>query len=50
MKVAGRWRYVYRTVDETGQILDVMESARRDLAAARRFFAAPWPPTESRPR
>lgn len=39
VKVAGRWRYVYRAVDETGQVLDVMVFARRDLAAARRFFA-----------
>ena len=38
VRVAGRWRYVYRSVDETGQVLDVMVSARRDLAAARRFF------------
>jgi len=40
VKVAGRWRYVYRAVDETGQVIDVLVSKRRDLAAARRFFAA----------
>ena len=39
MKVAGRWRYVYRAVDQSGQIIDVYVSARRDLLAARRFFA-----------
>lgn len=39
VRVAGRWRYVYRAVDEAGQVIDVMVSARRDLAAARRFFA-----------
>jgi len=39
VKVAGRWCYVYRAVDEAGQVLDVMVSARRDLSAARRFFA-----------
>ena len=39
VKVAGRWRYVYRAVDEHGQVIDVFVSARRDLPAARRFFA-----------
>ena len=39
VKVAGRWRYVYRTVDQYGQIIDVFVSSRRDFLAARRFFA-----------
>jgi transposase, IS6 family len=39
VKVAGHWRYVYRAVDQNGQIIDVLVSARRDLRAARRFFA-----------
>gem|GEM_PF-286298 len=39
VKVAGTWRYVYRAVDQFGQIIDVLVSARRDLRAARRFFA-----------
>jgi transposase-like protein len=38
VKVAGAWRYVYRAVDQDGQVIDVYVSARRDLAAARRFF------------
>ena len=38
VKVAGRWRYVYRAVDEEGQVIDVYVSPRRDIAAARRFF------------
>ena len=38
VKVAGMWRYVYRAVDEHGQVIDVLVSARRDMAAARRFF------------
>jgi transposase-like protein len=37
-KVAGRWRYVYRAVDQFGQVIDVFVSARRDAKAARRFF------------
>src|SRR3954470_4350032 len=39
VKVAGRWRYVYRAVDEAGQILDIFVSERRDTAAAEWFFA-----------
>jgi transposase-like protein len=32
------WRYVYRAVDQHGQVIDVYVSARRDAYAARRFF------------
>jgi len=39
VKVAGRWRYVYRAIDQFGQVIDVFVSPRRDAAAARRFFA-----------
>jgi len=35
---AGRWRYVYRAIDQFGQVIDVFMSTRRDAAAARRFF------------
>jgi transposase-like protein len=38
VKVAGRWRYVYRAIDQYGQVIDVFVSARRDTVAARRFF------------
>src|SRR3954454_15339150 len=38
VKVAGVWRYVYRAVDQFGQVIDVYLSRRRDLTAARRFF------------
>ena len=38
MKVAGAWTYLYRAVDQYGQVIDVLLSGRRDLAAARRFF------------
>jgi transposase, IS6 family len=37
-KVAGRQTYLYRAIAQHGQVIDVMLSARRDLAAARRFF------------
>ncbi len=39
MKVSGRWTYLYRAVDQYGQVIDVMLSCRRDLPAARAFFA-----------
>jgi len=38
VKVAGQWRYVYRAVDQFGQVIDVFVSARRDAKAAHRFF------------
>jgi IS6 family transposase len=38
VKVAGRWTYLYRAIDQHGQVIDVLLSRRRDLAAARRFF------------
>src|SRR5690242_11693199 len=38
VKVAGAWTYLYRAVDQHGQVIDVLLSGRRDLAAARHFF------------
>jgi transposase, IS6 family len=38
VKVTGRWRYVYRAIDQFGQVIDVFVSPRRDAAAARRCF------------
>jgi IS6 family transposase len=38
VKVAGQWRYVYRAIDQFGQVIDVFVSLRRDITAARRFF------------
>jgi transposase-like protein len=38
VKVAGHWRYVYRAIDQFGQVIDVFVSARRDAKAARRCF------------
>ena len=37
-EVAGVWRYVYRAIDEHGQVIDVSVSKRRDTVAARHFF------------
>jgi transposase-like protein len=38
VKVSGRWRYVYRAIDQFGQVIDVYVSMRRDGRAARYFF------------
>ena len=38
VKVSGVWRYVYRAVDDNGQVVDVYVSPKRDLTAAREFF------------
>jgi transposase-like protein len=38
VKVSGTWRYIYRAIDQYGQVIDVLLSVRRDAAAARRFF------------
>jgi transposase-like protein len=38
VKVAGQWRYVYRAIDQFGQVIDVFVSRQRDATAAHRFF------------
>lgn len=38
IKVKGAWTYLYRAVDSLGQTIDFLLSARRDAAAAKRFF------------
>ena len=38
VKVNGVWCYVYRAVDQYGQVVDVLVSNRRDGQAARRYF------------
>jgi transposase, IS6 family len=38
VKVAGRWTHLYRAIDQHGQVIDVLVSARRDGTAARTFF------------
>jgi transposase, IS6 family len=38
IKIKGRWSYLYRAVDSTGQTIDFLLSAKRDARAAKRFF------------
>ena len=51
LRVAGRWTYSYRAVDSAGDTIDFLLSARRDAAAAKRFFQkALRSPGHPRPR
>ena len=38
IRVKGKWTYLYRAVDSAGASIDFLLSARRDAAAAKRFF------------
>ena len=38
IKVKGDWKYLYRAVDKQGKTVDFLLTARRDKAAALRFF------------
>ena len=49
VKVAGRWRYVDRAIDQFGQVIDVFVSPRRDAKAARRFLEQTIGTTKRRP-
>jgi transposase, IS6 family len=39
VKVGGRWSYLYRAIDQHGQVIDVLVSTRRNADAARAFFS-----------
>ncbi|MET3118851.1 putative transposase [Undibacterium sp. GrIS 1.8] len=38
IKVKGQWKYLYRAVDKQGMTVDFLLTAKRDMAAAKRFF------------
>ena len=58
LKVQGRWCYLYRAIDRSGALVDVMFSEHRDMAAAKAFFRSakavtgrhPGPGHDRRPR
>jgi transposase-like protein len=39
IRVKGRWCYLYRAIDEDGNLVDVRLSEKRDMEAAKAFFA-----------
>jgi transposase, IS6 family len=49
VKVGGRWCYLYRAVDQFGQVIDVYLSVRRDAKAARAFFDSAVAVTQTEP-
>src|SRR5436305_6392731 len=51
LRVAGKWTYLYRAVDSTGDTIDFLLSPTRDAGAAKRFFQrALQSPNHPRPR
>ena len=38
IKVKGNWKHLYRAVDKQGKTVDFLLTAKRDMAAAKRFF------------
>ena len=38
IRVQGRWCYLYRAIDQDGNLVDVRLSEKRDMAAAKAFF------------
>ncbi len=38
IKISGQWKYLFRAVDTDGQTIDFLLTAKRDAAAALRFF------------
>jgi transposase-like protein len=49
IKVGTRWHYLFRAIDEHGQIVDVFLSRRRDAAAAQAFFETAFAVDEGQP-
>ena len=43
VKVLGRWRYLYRAVDQFGQVIDVLVSPKRDQKAPGGSSPGRWP-------
>ena len=38
IRIKGVWKYLYRAVDKQGKTVDFLLTAKRDMAAAKRFF------------
>ena len=49
IRVRGRWCYLYRGIDEDGNLVDVRLSERRDMEAAKAFFAQAYEVAQQAP-
>ncbi|MGW3658784.1 IS6 family transposase [Streptomyces sp. NPDC005151] len=50
IKINGEQKYLWRAVDQGGNVLDILVQSRRDTAAARRFFRTLLTKTGGAPR
>ncbi|MFJ8188138.1 IS6 family transposase [Streptomyces sp. NPDC096105] len=50
IKINGEQKYLWRAVDQNGNVLDILVQSRRDTAAARRFFRRLLTKTGEAPR
>ena len=50
VKINGEWKYLWRAVDQDGNVLDILPRNKRDEPAARRFFRKLMKKTRSVPR
>jgi putative transposase len=50
VKIQGRQHYLWRAVDQDGEVVDVLLQARRDGNAAKRFFSRLLKPHRHEPR
>ncbi|MBD1870387.1 IS6 family transposase [Cyanobacteria bacterium FACHB-471] len=50
IRVKGKWCYLYRAIDEDGNLVDVRLSKKRDMAAAKAFFAQAHEVVEQSPQ
>lgn len=50
IRVKGRWCYLYRGIDEDGNLVDVRLSEKRDMEAAKAFFAQAHEVAEQSPQ
>jgi putative transposase len=50
LKINGELKYVWRAIDQDGNVLDILVQDRRDKAAARRFFRRLMKTTGAVPR
>jgi putative transposase len=50
LKINGKCQYLWRAVDQEGQVLDILVQPKRDKAAAERFFKKVLRGTRQAPR